>query len=169
MRIPAAACALAMVGCALPATAALDKDVFCGRWVMSVEASSYATGDLPQAMTIEVETDNGREHYRSRTVRRDQKVATAEYTADYDGRPALVVGDSGLLTPVSLKRLSPSSVEATYQRAFQTIARSTRVVSADALTMTITTTIVGEPKNTVNVGIYKKADSVGQPLAGNIE
>jgi hypothetical protein len=71
--------------------------------------------------------------------------------------------------PTMAARLSPSTVEATYQRAFQTIARSTRVVSADALTMTITTTIIGEPKNTVNVGIYKKADSLGQPLAGNIE
>jgi hypothetical protein len=153
----------------LPASSALGEDAFCGRWVMNVAASSYATGDLPQAMIIEMDTANGHEHYRSRTVRRNQQIATAEYTADFDGRLAMVVGDSGMLTPVSLKRMSANTIEATYQRAFQTIARSIRVVSADALTMTITTTISGEPQNIVNIGIYDREDIHGQPLAGNIE
>jgi len=168
MKIPVSICvATLMFGVA--AASSTPEDAFCGRWVMDVAASSYAAGDLPQAMTIEMDTANGHEHYRSRTVRRNQQVATAEYTADYDSRLAMVVGDSGMLTPVSLKRVNANTIEATYQRAFQTIARSTRVVSADALTLTITTTISGETQNTVNIGIYKKADLHGQPLAGNIE
>jgi type II secretory pathway predicted ATPase ExeA len=153
----------------LSASSALGEDAFCGTWVMDVAASWYATGDLPQAMTIEIDTANGHEHYRSRTVRRNQQVATAEYTADYDGRLAMVVGDSGMLTPVALKRVSANTIEATYQRAFQTIARSTRVVSADALSMTITTTISGEPQNTVNVGVYKRGEHTRAAVAGNIE
>jgi hypothetical protein len=169
MKIPASICVATLMFGVAPASGALEEDAFCGKWVMNVAASSYASGDVPQAMTIEMDNANGHEHYRSRTVRRNQQVATAEYTADYDGRLAMVVGDSGMLTPVSLKRVNANTVEATYQRAFQTIARSTRVLSADALTMTITTTISGEAQNIVNIGIYDRADLHGQPLAGNIE
>jgi hypothetical protein len=169
MKIPASICGTTLMLGILLASSALAEDAFCGRWEMDVAASSYASGDLPQAMTIEMDNANGHEHYRSRTVRRNQQVATAEYTADYDGRLAMVVGDSGMLTPVSLKRVSANIIEATYQRAFQTIARSTRVVSADALTLTITTTISGEPQNTVNVGVYKRGEHTRPTVAGNIE
>jgi hypothetical protein len=148
--------ARALVIGTLLAAPAFAADPFAGTWVMNTAASSYMSGDLPQAMTIELDVGERGERYRSRTVRANRTLATAEYTADYDGRLAMVIGDLGLLSPVSLKRLGTSTVEATYKRAFQTIAHSVRVVSADARTMTITTTINGEAINAVNIGVYSK-------------
>ena len=79
----------------LLAAPALGADPFAGTWVMNTAASSYMSGDLPQAMTIEVDVGERGEHYRSRTVRANRTLATAEYTADYDGRLAMVIGTPG--------------------------------------------------------------------------
>jgi hypothetical protein len=144
-----------VIGCFV-AWAAPAADLFTGIWVLNAGASTYATGDMPQSMTIRLDATEQGEHYFSRAVRKNRQKATAEYSADYNGTLAMVVGDSGLLTPVSLRRTDPNTVEVTYQRAFRTIAHTVRVVSPDARTMTITTTVNGEPKERVNIGIFSK-------------
>ena len=70
--------------------------------------------------------------YRSETVYADGHSSRSEYTANYDGREAIVMGSGGLLLPVSLKRLDAFTVVATYKRGGQTVATSRRVVLGTA-------------------------------------
>jgi hypothetical protein len=82
----------------------------------------------------------------------------AEYTANYDGKQAIVMGAHGMLLPVFLKRVDRYTVVASYTKALQVVARSRRVVSEDGMVMTITTTAKGKAgKNITTIGVYQKA------------
>ncbi len=164
MRIPVGRWS-ALIGCFV-ACAAPAADLFTGTWVLNAAASSYATGDMPQSMTIRLDATEQGEHYISQALRKNRQQSTVEYSADYDGTLAMVVGDSGLLSPVSVRRIDPNTVEAVYKRAFQTIAHTVRVVSPDARTMTITTTINGNPQSPVNISVFSKCVD---PLECNIQ
>lgn len=132
------------------------EDVFAGTWELQAAESKYVNGQLPESMTIQLELSERGEHYTSRMVRQNKQVATAEYTAGYDGRLAMVLGDAGLLAPVSLRRIDDYTVEATYRRAFHVVARTLRVISADGLTMTLATTTDEGAGDGVNVSVFKK-------------
>jgi hypothetical protein len=154
------ACAAATLLGGLYAPAAPAEDLFAGTWELRPEESKYLNGELPESMTIRLEPSDRGEHYTSRTVRQNKQVATAEYTAGYDGSLAMVLGDAGLLAPVSLRRIDDYTVEATYQRAFHVVARTRRVISADGLTMTLATTTDAGPSGDVNVSVFKKRPPV---------
>lgn len=164
-------CAAAAVLASLLAAAASAADLFAGTWEMNAADSKYAEGELPQSMSIRIESVGQGEHYLSRTVRRNNKVSTAEYTAAYDGSLAMVLGDTGLLAPVSLSRIDDHTLASTYQRAFLVIARSVRVLSSDAGTMTITTTTLGaDGQGAVNVSVFHKQPEVlARSLPGQSE
>jgi hypothetical protein len=96
-------------------------------------------------------------HYRSETIQANGYVSHSEYLASYDGREVIVTGSHGLLTPVSLKRLSSNVVVASYVSGLQSVANSRRVVSNDGRMMTITTTSLDQARKVVtNVGVYEK-------------
>lgn len=114
-------------------------DPFIGKWQLDLARSKYETGDIPKGMTITMETTDRGIHYRSETIFSNDRHSTTEYTANYDERLATVQKDSGLAVPVSLKRVDDHTVVAKFERAFKTIATSTRVISDDGRTMTITT------------------------------
>ena len=153
------ACVIAALLGSLYAPTAPAEDLFAGTWELRPEESKYLHGDLPESMTIRLESSEQGEHYISRTVRQNKQVATAEYTAAYDGSLAMVLGDAGLLAPVSLRRIDDYTVEATYQRAFHVVARTRRVISSDGLTMTLATTD-GGTNGDVNVSVFKKRPPV---------
>jgi hypothetical protein len=115
-------------------------DPFIGQWAMDVAGSHYGSGELPRKMVIAMQETPEGISYRSTSTQRDGRTTTAEYVADYLGHLALVVGDSGMMSPVSVKRIDARTVEATYMRGFKVMAVSRRVVSPDGLVMTITTT-----------------------------
>jgi len=148
----------------LPALANPDRapadsggDPFIGTWSLNAAASKYAAGDMPQDMVIVMQAVPGGIHYKSETIRRDRQVATAEYTAEYDGHLAMVVGDAGILAPVALKRIDRNTVEASYMHGLQKVASSRRVVSPDGGVMTVTTSSKREDgSEVVNVGVYRK-------------
>ena len=141
----------------LPALANPDGDPFIGTWSMNTAASTYAAQDMPQSMVIVMQAAPGGIHYRSETIRRDRRVAIAEYTAGYDGHLAMVTGDAGIPAPVALKRIDRNTVEASYVRGFQKVASSRRVVSPDGDVMTVTTTSQREDgSEAVNVGVYRR-------------
>lgn len=150
------ACVAAALLSALQASSAPADDLFAGTWELCPGDSTYVNGELPESMTIRLEPSEHGEHYASRMVRQNKQVATAEYTAGYDGRLAMVLGDAGLLAPVSLRRIDDFTVEATYQRAFHVVARTLRVISADGLTMTLATTTEQGASDGVNVSVFKK-------------
>jgi hypothetical protein len=142
------------------AAAGADRDPFLGIWELDTGLSRYESKDMPQKMVIVMQPAPHGVQYRSETTFAGRRVSSAAYTAEYDGRPAMVMGDAGLMAPVVLKRKDANTVDAVYVRGFQTVASSRRVISADGVTMTITTSSKTPQGEIINVGIYHK---VGEP------
>ena len=135
-------------------------DPFLGKWNFDARGSKYSAGSYPRQMTIEMRRAVHGVHYHSETQLTNGRLVSADYTADYDGKPVIVIGAKGMLLPVSLKRTGPNIVVATYSSGFQIVATSRRVVSTDGSVMTITTTSQDASGKTVtNVGLYRKTNS----------
>jgi hypothetical protein len=133
-----------------------QADPFVGAWSMNVSASRYESA-LPKAMRIEMASTEEGIHYRSETTQRDNRVVSAEYTADYDGKPAAVIANGKLMAPIALKRIDAMTVEASYIRGLQVVATSRRSLSRNGRVMTITTTTYDERhRATTNVGVYQR-------------
>jgi hypothetical protein len=138
-------------------TAAAGADLFLGTWTLNLHKSKYPPQTLPKRMTIEMKAEGDGVRYHSETVAANGQTSTAEYVAAYDDKEAMVRGSVGLLLPVSLKRVDPNTVEASYMRGFQVVATSRRVVSKDGRMMTITTTSKDKDGNSItNIGIYDR-------------
>jgi hypothetical protein len=132
-------------------------DPFLGKWTLDVQRSKYPTGTRPKQMTIEMSAAGHGVHYHSETLLTNGRSVSADYAAEYDGKPVVVLGARGMLLPVSLKRTAPKIVVATYTSGFQVAAISRRVVSASGTIMMVTTTsrdASGKP--VTNVGVYRK-------------
>ncbi|MBZ5504726.1 MAG: hypothetical protein LAO78_04475 [Acidobacteriia bacterium] len=159
-------CSLVFVGLLFSATvhALTDPQVkpadpFTGTWKLSVQKSRYPRGLCPKSMVIVMEPAGDGVHYRSETTYANGNTTSADYTADYKGKEAIVMGYTGLLLPVSLKRLDAHTVVANYKRGSAVVARSRRVVSGDGRVMTITTTSPDKSgKEVTSIGVYDKAD-----------
>src|SRR5215469_16593804 len=132
-------------------------DPFVGRWVFNPGLSKYPSGTCPRHMVIEVESAGDGVHYRSDTTYANGVRAHSEYTADYNGKQSLVMGNHGMLLPVSLKRSNSHLVLASYTKGFQVVATSRRVVSKDGRRMTVTTLSKGRTgADVMTVGVYEK-------------
>jgi hypothetical protein len=143
------------------ATSACDHDAFAGTWQLNPQKSRYQGATCPKRMVIVMACAGNGVRYRSETTYTDGHSSRSEYTANYDGREAIVMGSGGLLLPVSLKRLDEHTVVATYRRGGQTIATSRRVVSNDGRKMTITTNSPDQSgKNVRSIGVYERANEV---------
>ena len=142
----------------LVSSAMASADPFVGKWVLNPGRSKYPPGTCPRRMVIEMQSAGQGIHYRSETTYSDGITAHSEYTANYGGRQVLVVGDRGLLLPVSLKRADSHTVIASYMRGLQVVATSRRVVSRAGKRMTITT-VAKDPsgKSVTYIGAYEKA------------
>lgn len=139
-------------------------DPFAGKWVMDVKQSHYPAGTCPTSMTIEMEAVGRGVRYRSDAFFEGGRTSHSEYTADYDGNQAIVMGTRGMLLPVFLKRLDANTVEALYTKDLVIVATSRRVVSEDGQRMTITTMSKDASGKTVTtVGVYKKQGETAVP------
>lgn len=135
-------------------------DPFVGKWTLNVQKSKYAAGTCPKRMIIEMDAEGDGVRYRSETITASGASSSAKYAAAYDGREVIVMGANGMMTPVALKRETPSVVVASYVRGQQVVATSRREVSKDGRWMTVTTTSKdGSGKSVVNVGVYERAAS----------
>jgi len=142
----------------LAATGAIAAtDPFAGTWVLDPSRSEYPDGQCPKSMTIEMATLGGGVRYRSDATFADGRTIHAEYTANYNGNQVLVTGKRGFLLPVSLQRIDPRTVVASYTKGLLVIATSRRVVSEDGHQMTVTTTSTdASGKNLTTIGVYEK-------------
>ena len=141
----------------LVASAAASTDPFVGKWNLNPKQSKYPVGSCPKKMVIEMNSLGKGVHYRSDSTYANGAITRAEYTADYDGKQAIVMGAHGMLLPVFLKRVDRYTVVASYTKSLQIVARSRRVISKDGTVMTITTTSKDSSgKNVMTVGVYKK-------------
>ena len=148
---------LVMVIAVLITTATASSDPFVGKWVLDPQQSKYPAGECPKRMSIEIEATGQGIRYRSDTVYANGGTTRSQYTAEYNGKPVLVLGTHGMLLPVSLKRLDLHTVVASYFKSFEVVATSRRVVSHDGRRMTITTTSNDRfGKSVTTVGVYER-------------
>jgi hypothetical protein len=141
----------------LAASAMASTDPFVGRWVLDVQRSKYSAGTCPKSMVIEMEATERGVRYRSDATFANGSKVHSEYTADYGGNQAIVMGAHGMMLPVSLRRIDFRTVVASYIRALQVVATSRRVVSEDGRVMTITTVSKElSGKSVETVGVYEK-------------
>jgi hypothetical protein len=132
-------------------------DPFVGKWVLDAKRSDYPAGTCPASMIIEMKTVGGGVRYTSDTTYPNGRMAHSEYTAEYNGNQAMVMGARGMMLPVFLKRIDTHTVVASYTKALVIVATSRRVVSDDGRTMTISTTSHDSSGNSVTtIGVYEK-------------
>jgi|SRR5579859_447630 len=144
----------------MAACAAVSADPFIGKWRMDLRRSKYPAGTCPISMVIEMQPAGAGIWYHSESKFKNGAEMHAQYTADYDGKQVIVMGARGLLLPVSLMRLNPRTVEASYTRGMQVVATSRREVSLDGRRMTITTVSKdASGKRVETIGIYYKDES----------
>jgi hypothetical protein len=138
-------------------TARAGDDPFVGLWVLDVANSQYPSGTGPESMIVEMKPAGNGVQYRSDAQYANGRMVHSEYTADYDGNQAIVMGNRGMMFPVFLKRVDSRVVVASYTKSLQIVATSERVVSPDGLHMTITT-IATTPsgQKVTTVGIFNK-------------
>lgn len=142
---------------ALFTTAGASDDPFIGKWILDPQLSYYPAGTCPKQMVIEMEPAAHGIRYQSDSTYANGRAAHTEYTADYNGQPALVWGIYGLMLPVSLKRMDSHIVIASYFKSNQVVATSRRVASRDGRQMTITTRSKDRSgRNITTIGIYRK-------------
>jgi hypothetical protein len=152
----------AFIGMVLSASVSASPaavDPFDGNWTLDLKLSHYESGALPQQMTITIATAGSEVHYRSQIVEGNGRRSDSEYRAEYGGVPVIVTGTFGLMAPVSLNRVGPRIVVATFTRSLRIIATSRREIDAPGLTMTVTTQSQDpQGKTLTNVGIYRRKE-----------
>src|SRR3984957_1918174 len=109
------ACILLMA--MLAAGAMASADPFVGKWVLDVGRSTYPAGTCPKSMVIEMEATARGVRYRSDATFLNGRKVHSEYTADYGGNQAIVMGAHGMMLPVFLRRIDSRTVLASYTSA----------------------------------------------------
>jgi hypothetical protein len=131
-------------------------DPFTGTWMLTASQSHYES-ERPEIMTIVMTPAGNGLHYRSRSRLAGGRLTFCEYTASYDGELAVVTSGSGLMAPVSLKRVDANTVQASYVRGLKEVASSQLVTSANGKTLTITTISRGPDGQTrTNVAVFER-------------
>ena len=125
-----------VVAVALVAVAADDPQL--GTWKVNLAKSKFSPGPAPKSQILKWEAagTNGTKS-TSEIVDAQGKTMKGGYTATYDGKDAPWAGNPDADT-ISLKRIDPSTVEATWKKAGKVTNTSRRVVSPDGKTMTVT-------------------------------
>lgn len=136
------------------------SDPFAGRWDMDPQRSRYESGEVPRHMVIVMSPTSGGIHYRSDTTLSNGNRVSSEYTADYDGGLAMVLGTAGVMAPVSLRRIDERTIECAYMKGSRVVATSRRVISEDGSTMTISTVSPAKDGTTTgtNVAVFDRAE-----------
>jgi hypothetical protein len=117
-------------------------------------------------MVIEMEPAGKGVRYHSESTLANGSSTYSDYTADCNGKQAIIMGAHGMLLPVSLKRTNSSTVVASYTKSLQVVATSRRVVSQDGRFMTITTTSQDRSgKPVTSVGVYERTGLRGRAIA----
>ena len=118
------------------ASAQTKDDPFIGRWVLD-RAKSEFSGNVPERrITIFELTPAGIKHI-TETVIANGSTDRVEYTAKYDEKD--VTPSNSFLWQVSVKRIDPRTTVRSGKVMGMVVETSTRTVSADGQTLTITT------------------------------
>ena len=120
------------------ATLLWPADPVLGAWKLNVRRSTFRPGPgfRSETRTYEAQTDGVK--VTIRTIDSQGRLVESVYLTTPDGEQHPVSGSGGPADSVGLKRVDEFTAESTLLHAGKEIAKTTRTVSADGKTMTIT-------------------------------
>lgn len=133
----------------LVTTAGWAADLTLGTWQLNVKKSKFLPGPAFQSETRTYEEQGDGVKVTIRTVDGKGRQVTSVFITTPDGQQHAVSGSGGPADSVGLRRINEFTAESTLMHAGKEIAKTTRVVSEDGKTMTIT---------------YKGLDPQGNPV-----
>ena len=127
-----------VLGAGIVSVSAQESDARIGTWKLNVAKSKYSPGPAPQSVTMKVEASGQGEKSTTEGVNAAGAPTKTEYTANYDGKDYPMTGSQNADT-VSLKRIDARTLERIDKKGEKVMVTSTRVLSEDGKTMTVTT------------------------------
>jgi hypothetical protein len=145
-----------VLGASFGRVSAQAGDPRSGTWKLNLEKSKYDPGPAPQSNTMTIEVSGDGETATTKGVNQAGAATGTQYTAQYDGKDYPITGSQNADT-VALKRVDARTQERTDKKGDKVVATSTRVVSADGKTMTVTTKGTNAQGQAVNnVTVWEK-------------
>ncbi|HSX81871.1 MAG TPA: hypothetical protein VLQ80_25305 [Candidatus Saccharimonadia bacterium] len=145
-----------VLGAGLGRVSAQASNPRIGTWKLNVEKSKYSPGPAPQSNTMKIEAAGEGEKATTEGVNAAGTATKTEYTAQYDGKDYPMTGSQNADT-VSFKRIDARTMERTDKKGEKVVTTSTRVVSEDGKTMTVTTKGTNAQGQAVdNVTVWEK-------------
>ena len=127
-----------VLGVSLVRVSAQASDPRSGTWKLNLAKSKYDPGPAPQSNTMTIEASSDGETATTKGVNAAGTATGTQYMAKYDGKDYPITGSQNADT-VALKRIDARTLERTDKKGDKVVATSTRVVSEDGKTMTVTT------------------------------
>ena len=122
---------------ARPAFGQAKDDPLIGRWILDRVKSEFSGAPPEKRITIFDLTPDGSLKHVTETVIANGSTDRVEYTAKYDGKDNQIT--NSFLWTVSVKRINARTTERTGKVNGEVVETSTRTVSADGKTLTIST------------------------------
>ncbi len=156
-RITTIAIAGLLVAALSGAAIAQTPDPVIGAWKINLAKSKYSPGPAPKSLTLTYTAAGQGVKVVVDGVGGDGSKTHFEYTANYDGKDYPVTGNPDADT-AALKRVSATTVEIANKKGGKPTTASTRVLSADGKTLTVTTMGTDAQGQKVNnVQVFEKA------------
>ena len=114
-------------------------DPASGTWELNLAKSKFSPGPPPKSQTRTYEVTGGDVKYSLKGIDAEGKPTLVQYSAKYDGKDYPVTGSQDFDT-ISLKRVDAATAQATLKKGGKAVQTTTRVVSKDGKTLTLTTT-----------------------------
>jgi hypothetical protein len=138
------------------AAAIYAADPILGTWQLNVAKSHYDPGPPPKSVTRIYSQDKDGVKAVSITVYKNGNTDTVHYPSDYDGKEHPVAGSPDT-DGIVMKRVDDYTAESNLIHAGKVIGTTTRTVSRDGKTLTITFKGTGELGEQVsNRTVYDK-------------
>jgi hypothetical protein len=112
-----------------------QTDPTLGTWKLNLAKSKYNAGPPPKSSTVVIESAGPGITLTATTILADGSTRKITYTANYDGKDAVVTGTPDYDT-IAIKK-SGNSTEGMRKKGGKTVQTYTRTVSADGKTMTV--------------------------------
>ena len=150
MEIPRVRITRLLTFSVVAATALWAVDPTLGTWQLNVQKSRFLPGPGFRSETRTYEEQRDGVKVTIRTVNGKGRQVTSVYLTTPDGQQHTVSGSGGPADSVGLKQINEYTAESTLMHAGKEIAKTTRVVSEDGKTMTITYKGLDPEGNQVN-------------------
>ena len=109
-----------------------------GTWQLNVAKSKFEPGPPLKSQTRTIKTEGDKQTQTIETVAADGKSTRSRSTYSMDGKDYPITG-SAEFDSLAAKKVDESTIDATLKRAGKAVATTSRTLSKDKKTMTVTT------------------------------